>query len=1172
MKILAIRACNITSLAGEFVIDFTAEPLKSAGLFVITGPTGAGKSSLLDALCLALFGRTPRHSERGKALAEHVLRKGCSNGYAEIDFVNAQQQHFRVRWEARRIFKSEEGKSECTHPHVAFIRLHDGQRLTGKIKEVQALVEQHLNLDFDQFRRAVLLAQGDFAAFLKAKSAERSDLLERITGLEIYSEISKAAHSRHKDEQAKLNTLQEKLGVFVPLEADARQQLENDFNAASTAENTAHTELELCKSVLTWYQQLAQHQDKVAQAEQKLAQARQNQENATPLRTQVEAVSKAQVLRSPWDKVNEAMDAKQRATNELDTMRQGVETAENALHAAQQELDESTHNHATQEAAWHHAQTDLKAARALDVKLDAAKQQADENARTLKAAEKKHTQNKQAHTKLAKHTQTIEKKQHAIQDELAKLAAWNELASQWAYWDKTLQACQASQQILTQAQQEFADLDKKQSQLNKQHDKAKAALEKAQANLLATEKNVQTLTAQQYDLAKLDQQRRELEVQRDILEHTEKLQNLQHRLKTAQVDAVTLAEKIRADETQLAALRQIALQNSEPALQLRETLADEQPCPVCGSAHHPWRDKQAESTNHAELQALEKNLAKQSSALAKNEAMQESLQQQVTEAQTILERQTQFVSRQAGQTSFVAPLPELQSALDNNEQQRQAAYAHQDELKQAQAERDTLDKRLQKQRDKLQQAERDLQALAEPRFKAENQRQTAEQQLKNSREEFMSLCPISGDIGDVAFYQTCAGNVERLRSLQDEQQQAELNLREARDKLKESEFEYQQSERALAECRATHEQRQAELKTLQQQRNALFEGRTADAVEAELRKALDDAKSALVQAKEKFHHAQTTRDLARNNQQHAEKALDDTAIALVEAEKRFADKLTQFEFSETQAKDLLTHDEDWLATQQQVLQEIDNSVLRGKESLRVQQQNLDAHQKTKPDTAVADLEQADQQRLAAEERLTTARKQANDLAHELKKDDERRAQAKEMQRELEEKQQQARVWAELNELIGAHDGKKFRVFAQSLTLDALVAYTNQHLRELARRYLLRREGDLDLLVIDRDMGDEVRSINSLSGGETFLVSLALALGLASLSNERRAPVESLFIDEGFGSLDPDTLDIAIAGLDALQAQGCQVGIISHVPGLAERIGVQIQVEKRGAGGSRVVVR
>ncbi|HUS32168.1 MAG TPA: SbcC/MukB-like Walker B domain-containing protein, partial [Kofleriaceae bacterium] len=160
----------------------------------------------------------------------------------------------------------------------------------------------------------------------------------------------------------------------------------------------------------------------------------------------------------------------------------------------------------------------------------------------------------------------------------------------------------------------------------------------------------------------------------------------------------------------------------------------------------------------------------------------------------------------------------------------------------------------------------------------------------------------------------------------------------------------------------------------------------------------------------------------------------------------------------------------------------------------------------------------------------------------------------------------------LGEVIGSHDGKAFRSFAQSLTLDALLAVANSHLEELAPRYQLERvpKHDLELQVIDRDLGDEIRSVQSLSGGESFLVSLALALGLSSMS-AHDVRVRTLLIDEGFGTLDPATLDTALAVLDELQSTGRQVGVISHVPALVERVRAHVRVSPKGGGRSEVVI-
>ncbi len=209
----------------------------------------------------------------------------------------------------------------------------------------------------------------------------------------------------------------------------------------------------------------------------------------------------------------------------------------------------------------------------------------------------------------------------------------------------------------------------------------------------------------------------------------------------------------------------------------------------------------------------------------------------------------------------------------------------------------------------------------------------------------------------------------------------------------------------------------------------------------------------------------------------------------------------------------------------------------------------------------------------AQTALTRAREEQQVVLAALAADNTARAKVEALLPQIEAQQATADLWGSLRTLIGSANGQAFRDFAQGLTLKLVLAHANQHLADIKPRYrLMGVPGhDLEIQVIDRDMANEIRSVNSLSGGETFLVSLALALGLASCSASA-ASVESLFIDEGFGTLDSETLETAVAALDALQAAGRQIGIISHVEGLAERLGVEVCVEPIGAGRSQVVVR
>ena len=220
------------------------------------------------------------------------------------------------------------------------------------------------------------------------------------------------------------------------------------------------------------------------------------------------------------------------------------------------------------------------------------------------------------------------------------------------------------------------------------------------------------------------------------------------------------------------------------------------------------------------------------------------------------------------------------------------------------------------------------------------------------------------------------------------------------------------------------------------------------------------------------------------------------------------------------------------------------------------------------ESSVEDLEQALGE---LRERLAGHEQQCAELRAQ-QADDQRRQQASQaLAGEIEQAHQQWQRWARLNALIGSASGDVFRKIAQGYNLDLLLHHANAQLRQLARRYRLKRGGSaLGLLVLDTEMGDELRSVHSLSGGETFLVSLALALGLASMASSTLR-IESLFIDEGFGSLDPESLQLAMDALDGLQAQGRKVAVISHVQEMHERIPVQIQVRRQGNGQSDVEV-
>jgi exonuclease SbcC len=201
------------------------------------------------------------------------------------------------------------------------------------------------------------------------------------------------------------------------------------------------------------------------------------------------------------------------------------------------------------------------------------------------------------------------------------------------------------------------------------------------------------------------------------------------------------------------------------------------------------------------------------------------------------------------------------------------------------------------------------------------------------------------------------------------------------------------------------------------------------------------------------------------------------------------------------------------------------------------------------------------------EAFAKKRTELGSLEQQLKDDDDAKKRREAGGAELQAAEAEALRWGRLKELIGSADGAKFSRFAQSLTLRQLIGLANEHLQVLAERYrLMAAEGDeLDLRIVDLYQANVDRPMESLSGGESFLASLALALGLSELAS-RHHPIDSLFIDEGFGTLDSETLEVALSALENLRSQGKTIGLISHVDLLKERLTTQVRVI-RGAGGT-----
>ena len=1240
MRILAIRGRNLASLAGDFELRLDAPPLDGAGLFAITGRTGAGKSTILDALCLALFDQIPRLPagrgiEVGRADdapesrlrnndVRSILRRGAGEGYAEVDFRAVDARRYRARWSVRRARGRAGGRFQSQT--MALRDLDSGEDLGGTKTEILDRIQKCLGLTFAQFCRSVLLAQGDFAAFLRADAGERAQLLERITGTWIYGEISKAAHLRAAEEQGQLELVRQRLGDQRPLHREAREALEAELAAARRELEAQQRTQQALHQAQHWYQTLDKLAAERDQAEEQIARAQREQDAAEPRRRQFERIRTLQPLRLPLATLDRAIEA-------LDQSRQDLEQSIAAEQDLQREAEQAGANAATAEAAAvevRRAREDmapaLQEARRLDTRLQGARAQVARAAAEQESARQVLQEADGEDERLQVEYRREAKTLGQAGDWLAGHAGIEPLAGQWDAWARELDRYTQARGSLNKARAEIQIAERKRSAVEKERraaeagfaridaDRAQAAKERTELEDLAAGLDLDRLAAlREEHLArreKIDQWRQLAEQAREtrnrlqgtrdrIAEENARHAEAVHRLQEIEAEIGPLASALAEAEE---AHRRLLLASAGEVEALRAQLREGQPCPVCGAEQHPWA--QRAGTVLADLtaaqaarvavykQALEGMTAERARKLVESErAARQGLElaSELDAEQALLDRTLEvWATCEADRLRPADPFREglverhekaletLHGTLNRISEDEAKARALHSDLRLKSNEIEDLGVRLDAERKRLASLDEQIREVSDALARAETERSRAEAtvgQLLNLVAEPLAGIPdwrarLQADSG--ALIEECQQQVEAWRRRVGQRDRSRQSLQDLAPRLARAQTRRQGAEDELAGRKAVLERESTALAALERERTSILAGRPAEVVDAELNARVARAQevreqcvATLARMRESLTAAQGVVAAQRLSLQAGEAAV---AHARQDLDQRMAGQGVSLD----ELHEVLELGQDWIDRERQALQALGEDRDRSQALLKERQRRLQEHRTTEP----PDLSRSTlSERLPRSgDSLRAAQEDWGRLHGRIHEDDRRRAACRGIQAELERWRTSWELWESLRELIGSADGAKFRNFAQGLTLDLLVAHANRHLTDLARRYLLQPVpgAEMEIQVVDREMGDEVRGIHSLSGGESFLVSLALALGLASLASDR-VEVESLFIDEGFGTLDAESLDLAIASLDALYGLGRQVGIISHVGTLVERIGVKVQVSKQGGGRSRIEV-
>ena len=1241
MRILTIRGKNLASLANAFEIQLEEGILQSAGLFAITGPTGSGKSTILDAMCLALYDKMPRlpdghsvfigHKDEDESIrvksndVSSILRRGTVSAYAEVDFLAKDKQSYRARWEISRARGKVNGKLQPQR--ITLQNLVTSEKIgEGKKATLQA-IEHCIGLNFDQFRRSVLLAQGDFAAFLKAKKDDRSNLLEKITGTDIYSELSIAAFERAKNEKQALDRITEQLVDKTPLLKQERAVLENEKQRISTESKELQKKIKHRQETLKWFDtQKTLKQDEVT-AQQYLLRAQSFWDASHADREVLQQVEKVQPLRAIFQHTIDLAQELTEAEKSLQSNQILVAEADKKWEKINKGVELTGSNYLAVVKQHQSSQPLLQQARQLDTQIENSSKAVDESAKNTQQQQTKWQdvelqletlQQQNAEKESAKQQNQIWQEQHAAIEEVAR---------QWERWENELKQYIDNEKSIKQLKHEKSKLEAKIIEDQKvltedQHKQSRVLHEK---NDLSEAINELKAQADQQSLSEIHLQKQQLEqkmaemdeicelatkglaLRLELGQAKQKLADVEEKNQQINDRAPELLIQLQEKQTQLDeaqnAFNIIHAASQKTAKDLRSLLQENEPCPVCGSEEHPWENNELVKTINQPVEALKKRL---SSLNVEKERLIAEQSQHNSEA-IQLEKDKKTLSQAINKTeNLLSQSAEKWLVIDLTEKLEWETVGEIDiatlnqlnnELKADYSALKQVEEQLLARQKKLELLRSQLDQVSEKHLKQQQETAKSDKQLTKltadltglekgliANEEMgaesikllsTALKPINNwqlhlNQDGKAFLQKVREDVLKWQETTEQLQNIEKQLAKIKTQLEVAKSEQDQQQLLLQKYTNVLQQATQTKQQFIEERSHLFEGQSANDFSEQLEQKLQQADTEKQAAEADLALIKIEITSCNTAVQHWQKEQQRRTKNNKAGQQKLDLALQQINIDKETLQALLNKQSQWLVDEKNRIKNLTIKLQEATAGLKVKTKNLVDHEKNSPDVD----EQEIQLQIAG---LTTSLekmeqdKENNSFA--LRSDDEKIALAKELHEELQAQTQCWEKWEGLNELIGSSSGQKFRIFAQSLTLETLLSYTNSHLQEFAKRYHLQRVpgSDLELQVVDRDMADEVRSVHSLSGGESFLVSLALALGLASLSSNK-IQVESLFIDEGFGSLDQETLDIAIASLDTLQSLGRKVGVISHVPVLVERLGAKVVVEKMGGGQSAVSIR
>jgi exonuclease SbcC len=1211
MRILNVRFKNLNSLIGEWDIDFTQPAFVNSGIFAITGPTGAGKTTILDAICLALYGRTPRLNRINKSSNE-IMSRQTGECFAEVTFQTGAGR-FRCHWSQHRARNKPDG--ELQNPRHEIVEADSGQVLENKLREVADAIERITGMDFDRFTRSMLLAQGGFAAFLQAAPDERAPILEQITGTGIYSLISIKVHEMQVESSRQLKELQNQLGSMRFLSEEEEAGLKTQLHTCLKEESELAGEVEKLRQAKTWLEGIAQLEKELQELEQQWLSYEARRQAFEPQLQRLKRAERAAALEAQYIKLLNIREQQHQDAARQEQALKEHKAGQEALHAAAALQKQAMEKWERARMAQEEGGRVIKQVRELDVRLR-------EIGSRMKIAQGALKEGWNEYIELGRQKDQAEQALQA--SEAALLEAEQYLAQHQADADLVFKLAGIHRlfEVLKSRQESFSNIAKAKAESAAAKDAAartfvavETGKEKARTTLTQAETRLQDLNTEMsrllggeelgdwhHKLAELKERRQLLERSIILLEQIDNIATDQDKLKAKRHNLTIKCGNLDKDIEDCAAyIKQCEreadhlttefelLKRIRSLEEERLHLVEGAPCPLCGSTQHPYasgvpvmdetelklNQVQAELTRaNQRLSDFKIDLAQTGKDLEQN---QRDLEQKSKERQKLmLECEKNF--NQLHLVMTAEPLSQLQSELQNTTRETgeiQAlitkAEALARELKAAAQShtqsRDAYDAFQQS----WQEAWHELELAKQEQQRLLKEYSSLKEQLHFTRQEVQSEL--------AAYYDEKAGwpdldqILAELTARKNKWQQKEMESRQCKERIAALKADLDKHKILTQKLNEELKQRQAEYdklaedyQQLTKERQALFGVKQPDEEEERLKKVTDEAAAQLNQARAAYTGAEQHLAHLAKTMAALKQSMEERGLILQEAETQMLVSFRTAGFLDEADYCASCLSEDELKSLKDEAQSLKEENTRLQTLKQDKKRLLVIEQEKRVTELSGDVLQEQINRGQAS--LKESREQIGGITKTLEDNRTLRTQQQELLQKIKVQKAEAARWSDLHSLIGSADGKKYRNFAQGLTFEIMVMHANRQMQKLTDRYLLTRDElqPLELNVIDNYQAGQIRSTRNLSGGESFIVSLALALGLSSMAS-RSVPVDSLFLDEGFGTLDEDALDTALDTLAELNQEGKLIGIISHIAAVKERIATQIQVIPRPGGHS-----